>query len=96
MKKFQDELEMAKKNYLALESEMIDATQHMERNNELINELTSSSSHEMQIRALMGKYEHLNSEHAQLHQQHEATIHTLSQTEIHLREIEEKLTKERF
>ena len=95
VKQLQDELDMAKKNYVALELEMRDATQHMEHNNELITGLTSSSSPEMQIQTLMGKYEHLNLEHAKLHQQHEATIHTLSQTEIHLREIEDQLSRER-
>ena len=53
VKKLQDELELAQKNYKALELEMKDATQYMEQNNQLISELTSSNSPEMQIRALM-------------------------------------------
>ena len=55
VRKLQDELELAQKNYKALELEMNDATQYMEQNNQLISELTSSNSPEMQIRALMSK-----------------------------------------
>ena len=55
VRKLQDELELAQKNYKALELEMNDATQYMEQNNQLISELTSSNSPEMQIQALMSK-----------------------------------------
>ena len=90
----QDELEALRRHCKQLEQQMQEAAIDMERNAELMQSVTSTTSPEVQVQALMEKYEKIKNEYDSLQLARNSTENTLQETEKHLRELEEKLEKE--
>merc|ERR1712131_217753 len=92
--RLEDDLKAAQEHSKILENQMREAAAEMEQNAEMMQSVTTGISPEVRMSQLLNKYEKLNSDFNDLKKNQESTVQTLNDTEIHLREVEEKLQRE--
>jgi len=92
--RLEDDLKAAQEHSKILENQMREAAAEMEQNAEMMQSVTTGISPEVRMSQLLNKYEKLNSEFNDLKKNQESTVQTLNDTEVHLREVEERLQRE--